>query len=285
VEDAENIEGAARLFAAKALVIEAESFENIITVVVRGSGAGIAGVAGSVAVKVLNSTTQAYIGDYALINQSGIPAADQTVIVRASNQVVSVGTAGTVAGAGAAGVGAVADITVIRNLVGAHIGNYARVKAAGDISITAECDKYVNSLTTAVSGGVAGVAGAVSVIVINDLFSQDVKDALTDATEDGDGTDTASSVDDQIEGDYISKLGDSEHVGQVKNTVEGKQNSLQISSYLNETSVEALKSTRAFIGVGAQVDADGNLTVKAQDDTTLIAAGLAGSVVESVFPA
>jgi len=164
----------------------------------------------------------------------------------------------------------VADITVIRSLVSAFSGDYSEVWAGGDIRITAGSDRYVNSLGGAGSGGGAvGVAGALSLIIINDLLDSDSRKAIGDAN-------TAQFVDDRLALDHINgQLDDSEHTAATGARVSGMLGTLQVSSYLNETSPEALQHTQAFIGAGAVVKAGGNLLVSAEDNTMIIQ--LAGS--------
>jgi len=270
VEDGMDIINGACLSAGSALTVEANSSENVITLVGTGSGGGAVGVAGSIGIRIISTTTQAYIGKYAVVNRDAYTDENQIVTVSAFDQVISVGIAGTGTGGGGGGVGAVADITIIRNLVSAFSGDYSEVWAGGDIRITAGSDRYVNSLGGAGSGGGAvGVAGALSLIIINDLLDSDSHNALG-------GGNTADFVDERLSIDHVGgQLGGSEYTAATEEMVSGLLGNLQVSSYLNETSYDALKRTQAFIGVQAQVKAGGSLVVSAEDKAIIIQ--LAGS--------
>ena len=139
------------------------------------------------------------------------------------------------------------DVTVIRNLALAYIGDRAEVNAKNDITLNADSDKYVNNLVAAgAGGGAAGVAGAISIIVINDLMDEESLNALKDS-EGGEGN-TADFVDGELSQDKITgQLGDSGHTRATESAVAEATRDLEVSSYLNDQSPEALTHTQAFI--------------------------------------
>jgi len=84
------------------LIVEAVSREEVLHLVI-AAGAGFVGVAGAVGVTVIDSDTNAWIGN-ADINQGGTPDADQSVYVNAANEArlttLIVGAAGGFVGVG-----------------------------------------------------------------------------------------------------------------------------------------------------------------------------------------
>jgi hypothetical protein len=262
---------------AKALLeVQADSEQNVIATAISGAGGGAAGVAGSIVIKVVNATTQAYIGANARINQdSTYQTANQAVLVQAQNRVIDVGLAGTGAGGGAAGVGASLNVTIVRNVTSAFIGDGAWVNAQKDISVLATSDKYVNSLVaTGAGGGAAGVAGTLTIIAIGALFDSTALSGLTGTNEEGKSVSTQEEVDAQITANPVAGLlGNAEIEGKIAAEMAG----IGISEHFNNPSEVALNSTQAFIGLGAKVNAGRNLTVKADDKTMVIVAEAAGS--------
>ncbi|HHU63567.1 MAG TPA: hypothetical protein GXZ32_05095, partial [Clostridiales bacterium] len=285
VENAANLANGAILYAARTIDIKAESKEKIIGIAVCGAGGGAAGVAGAVVVKVVNTTTQAYIGNYAQVNQvnySGINE-NQTVKVTAIDTVDVTGSGGSGTVSGVAGVGASVDVTVIRNTVTAYIGDYAKVRAyrynsdaqpAGNIIVEARSNKIVESYVIGASGGGSvGISASVSVVSIGAKLNNDSKESLSN---------NGSFVDGEISKDFVTgNLGNSEHTQGIESMVAGKLTGLNISSYLNETSADSLNKTRAYIGTGAEVTADNDITISARDNTkvSILAGGASAGTV------
>jgi hypothetical protein len=78
------------------LQVKADSAENVVATAVAGAGGGAAGVAGSLSVKVVSTTTEAYIGGGARINQDSAYASElQSVAVEATDRVLTVGLGGS----------------------------------------------------------------------------------------------------------------------------------------------------------------------------------------------
>jgi len=118
--------------------VEADAVQNLNAITVAGAGGGSAGVAGTISADVVVSHTEAGIGDHAQVNQdSNYAAADQSVSVKATDTIVTVGAGGAGAGGGAAGVGGSADITFVMATTTASIGDNADVSAKKDVSVEA----------------------------------------------------------------------------------------------------------------------------------------------------
>ncbi len=308
--------------------VQATSTENVNTVTVAGAGGGAAGVSGAVGIKVVISDTEAGIGDNAQVNQdSAYDDANQSVDVKATDTIVIVGIGGAGAGGGAAGVGGTADVTVALNTTKAYIGKNALVDAEKDVRVDASSAKYVNSVTIAgAGGGAAGVAGAFGVISVGSLLdgessggmevTQEVRDAdgnpldadgnIVAVDDEGipldsndeiayenvstqeyaDGQTTKSSI---VDSDGNNMLGSSERSTSTANTLDSYASKLAISARLSDdpNNIPTM-NTSAYIDSGAQVDAGGDVVVKAEDKSLAImfsgagagggAAGVAGSL-------
>ncbi|RPJ02538.1 MAG: hypothetical protein EHM39_01630, partial [Chloroflexi bacterium] len=251
--------------------IFADTTENVITTVAGGSGGGSAGVAGSLGIKVLSTTTQAYIGGLSLINQDiAYDTATQSINLHANDRVITVGLAGAATGGGAAGVGASGDVTVVRNQTSTYIGDGAWVDAQKDISLAALSDKYVNAAVLVGSGaGAAGIAGSISIIAVGSLFDGEASSGVGNAP---------AAVDGEISGSSVGNmLGNSSAALQAKATIDGERAGLGISDDFANASTVALNNTQAFIGFNARVNAGEDLTITASDKTVAITGVIAGT--------
>ncbi|QCB46258.1 leukotoxin LktA family filamentous adhesin [Hydrogenophaga sp. PAMC20947] len=250
--------------------VKANSTESVNTVTVAGAGGGSAGIAGSIAVNVVLSNTEAGIGSNAKVNQT-LVAAGQRVDVEATDRIESLSVAGAAAGGGAAGVGAGVAVTVAQNTTQAYIANNARVSATQDISVDASSDKLIDSVTVAGSGGgSAGVAGAISIVAVGSLLDGDSNDGLGS---------TAADTDDETGQSKVGNLlGSSAQSQQTKADLDSQAGKMAIGNSLSATAPVPLQNTTASIGAGAQVQAGRDVTVAASDKTEvlMVAGGAAG---------
>ena len=285
VQDALGTATGTKLYAVGVILIKAESSEDVSGIAVSGGVSGAAGIAGAIIVKVVATTTQAWIGSYAKVNQynSGTVSENQSVTVWALDTVNIEGIAGSGSISGGVGVGASVDVSVIRNTVTSYIGAYAAVHAEkdssaaqplGNVSVIADSNKNAESIVIAASGGsTVGVGAAVAVISIGASLDSDTQDSLGDL---------ASFVDGKISSDQVSgQLGDSEHTQGTEDEVTATTGGLNIAQYLNETSSDSLNKTQSYIGAYATVTADGSVSVTATDTSSVsvISGGLGiGSV-------
>jgi filamentous hemagglutinin family protein len=166
---------------AKGLSVTATANEKIVTAAIGVAGAGAAGVTGTATADVIVSQTEARIGDGARINQSGAVTPGSDVRVRAADNSLVVMASGTVAAGGVAGVSGSANVAVIAKETHATVGD-ADVKAH-DVKIDAAGREDVYVIDANVSGGAAGVGGAVGVAVVtNDTRAGIAAGATLDAT-------------------------------------------------------------------------------------------------------
>ncbi len=270
---------AATLNAGGTTSVVADSSEKLTSVTISGAAGGLAGVAGAVGVKVVGSTTEAYIGNNTQVNQTRGGAA-QDVVVSATDRVTLRGAGGTVALAGYAGVGATAEINIVRNTTTAYVGDSAVVDADRDLSVSAASTKDVQSAALAAAGGLSvGIGGALSVVSIGAKLDDESQKGLRDP---GGGGNTASSVDGQISNDKVSgQLGSSTHLQGMKAKVAGGVGGSAVAADMNESSAASLDKTRAYIGSNSQVVAGGDVTVSATDKVKadIKVAGAAGGFV------
>ncbi len=151
--------------AAGAFGISAKASETGTAITFAGGAAGTAGVGAGAAVYVLDTTTEALVGNFARIGQTTAPSALE---IEAEDTTTLTTVAGSLGVGGTAGVGAGAAVGVVAKTVTAAIGSDATV-AATDIGISAR--NLVTSATVGIGagvGGTAGVAGAVAVFSITD---------------------------------------------------------------------------------------------------------------------
>ncbi|MCX2983413.1 leukotoxin LktA family filamentous adhesin [Halieaceae bacterium IMCC14734] len=260
--------------------VTAASKENVITTAISGAGGGAAGVAGSVGMKVLSTTTQAYVGNGTQVNQrAGFDGgAGQSLNVSADDQILMVGLAGSGAGGGAAGVGVGADVNIVRNSTTAYIGDGSNIDVGGDVTVNADSDKYVNSFAGAgAGGGAAGVAVAVSVVAVGALLDSDTQGGLTNEGENGEDVTVQGYAQQQTSGDILGdSLGDSERSAATKDIVTDATSRVSLVDPDDTTAID-LGNVQAFIGPSAHVDAGNNLDVTATDNTMAIVADFAGA--------
>lgn len=147
--------------------VDAASSQDVVSVVVGGSGGGTAGVAASAATNVFNPLTRAWIGAGTRLNAVD-PLTSQSVRVSADSSTDLLSIVGTVGIGGTAGVGGAADVVVIDKDTRAWIeGAGSDVRAGNNIQVLAGSEEKIRSIGAGFSaGGTAGVQGAASVVVL-----------------------------------------------------------------------------------------------------------------------
>ena len=148
--------------------VDASSSQDVLSVVVSGSGGGTAGVSASAAVNVYNPVTQAWIGAGADVNTNG-PIGTRSVRVSADSTTDLLSVVGTVGIGGNAGVGGGADVAVIDKTTQAWIaGGGSDVRAGDNLLVLADSAETVRSVAVGVGGGgTVGVQGSASVLVLS----------------------------------------------------------------------------------------------------------------------
>jgi hypothetical protein len=154
---------------ANGVIVNAASTTEVRAMAVGGAVGGAAGVSLAADVPVITTDTRATIGTAALINQGpGTANSQQSVIVAAASDLYHFGLAGSLAGGGAAGVGGGGSVAIVDATTQAAIGTGATTSAARDIGVTARArEDFVSVAAAAAAGGTVGVAGGVTVIVVD----------------------------------------------------------------------------------------------------------------------
>ncbi|MDH4450499.1 MAG: leukotoxin LktA family filamentous adhesin, partial [Rhodoferax sp.] len=155
------------------------------TVATAGLG-GSAGVAASVSVLVSEASTRATLGGTTQVNQNAQLAGEaQSVAVEAAQWFNTDVDTGSGAIGGGAGVGAALDVQVLRSGAVAQVGAGTNVKAAGDVSVDAKNERYVDSLAAALGGGGAvGIGAGISVINVSSVAEKKATEALENKLND-----------------------------------------------------------------------------------------------------
>jgi hypothetical protein len=149
------------------LAIQATSSENVTDIAAAGAGGFYVGLAGGVSIEVITSTTKAYIGTGASINQTVVnPSSNSSVNIFADNSVTVFGFGGGLGG-GIAGIGGGIDVGVLRNNTAAYIDTGAQVNAQNNVSVTCYTSRNISSYGVSAAGGIAALAGSVSVWTID----------------------------------------------------------------------------------------------------------------------
>lgn len=243
--------------------VNADSNSNITDYTASGTLGGYAGVGGAIIVNTIGNTTQAYMnevtGNTAVNQDNNFGSSTQDVKVIAKDNSVLNAKAGNLSGGSTVGVGASIDLGTIKNTTTASIGNNTQVAADRDVQVKAESTKDVDSVTVAAAGGgLAGVAGSVSLINIGSALSSQGGTAASS---------TSSTANNAISSNNAtSRAGSSTAATNASTQIGGKTGNLGTSDEFNQ-SASVTQTTTASIGNSAVVDAGGDITVDADDNT------------------
>ncbi|WP_456654689.1 hypothetical protein [Bradyrhizobium sp. JR3.5] len=168
------------------VIVQAESSENVLHIVAAGGG-GFVGVSGAVGITLMNTDTDAIIGQNAVINGDQADAhLGQNVYVNAADA-VSVQTYVIGIAAGFAGISGAIDVGTLNANVRADVEPGADVHARGDIHVDALSLKNFTGFDASGAFGAVGVGGTVSVWSIGTQIEK--------TTTDNTGTQTKSALD------------------------------------------------------------------------------------------
>ncbi|MFN5854601.1 MAG: hypothetical protein ACK456_01665, partial [Pseudanabaenaceae cyanobacterium] len=150
-----------------------------------GVTSGKVGIGGSVIVDVFTVKTKAFISKGVQINQTATAGSNQSVNLRATNNIDTFNIAGGLGvSTGAAGIGLSINASIINRDVAAYVDSSnaqrTRIKAAKDITVNSSSSEKVFALTLA--GGVAnnaGIGGSINVLVITQNVGSAIGDYAT----------------------------------------------------------------------------------------------------------
>jgi hypothetical protein len=249
--------------AMKGVQVQATSKEDLFMVSASGAGGLYAGVSGAVTVTLVNSSTQAVIGNDAKINLTNAGASTaQDVNVTARNQLKSLAFTGSV-GVGAVGLSGGVDVFTAKNNTHAGIGDRAQVHALNDVTVNALSSTDLDTVVVSASGGIAAVAAGVSVYSVGDKLGADAQSQLS--TDDGNVKDQADSEAKGSAVDDLLKESDNDHV---KSTSAKAQTMRASVSTGAATSGAPAAGNSASIGTGAIVVSGRDVAVNARGTLT-----------------
>ena len=244
---------------------------DLYTVAASGAiSSGYVGAAGSVTVNSIDSSSQAYTsGANMLINQDATyETVSQDVNVKADSTIALESKVGAVGVSAGAGVGASIDVATVKNTVLAKLGDSSKTSAQRNIAVEASSDKTVTSNTLAVSGGVAGLSGAVSVVNINSAINNESADA----------SDSTQSTTNNMLG--TSRVGSQLDDATLTADVDTQTQAVNVNNQFDKNAPVS-ESIHAKIGDLAIVKSGANTGVKATDSakTTILSGAAAGGVL------
>ncbi|WP_295882586.1 calcium-binding protein [uncultured Thiohalocapsa sp.] len=233
---------------------------------------GGAALAGAVTVLTTGSLTEAFIGRDAAGRDSTLTAGG-AVLVSAIGTTYADDIAGSITAGGIA-AGAAVDVIIIKNTVGAAIGDGTSVTAADDVDVTAEATRDVDSLVIAGGGGAGsvGIAGSISVVSIGT--------GITDDDASGEAAPANDVLDDTFGG--VNGLSDdpddvvAQRARQSASDSRAGVDALRIGKDTSTTGTSASIGREASVTAGA--DGSGSILVQAIEDLLLEATTGQGAV-------
>ncbi len=243
----------------KGLSVQAQSSEDFSTITGAGAG-GFAGVAGAVVVSTIDSSTSAYIGSGAKVNQDNDGAnAEQDVNVSAVNTVSSFAVSGSLAG-GAVGLSGGLGFHTIQNDVSAYLGDQAQVKAARDVELTALSNKEAEGYAVSAAGGAVGLAGGVTVLTIGEMPDDETVQDLAAQGGNEEYTNPSEYANEQARYDFMGEaLSDTYGMDAIKSETS------RAASAVSVAPAAAPAGTSAFIGKSAVVEAGRDIRINARE--------------------
>lgn len=276
--------------ASRGVNVQTNSAQSGFTLGVAGAAGGV-GIAGVVAVYLMDVDNQASIGNNATINTAGGNATAneaQDVVVTARDETVTSVAAGGVAVGLGAGLAGVVDVGVFKNTAAATIGNNVTLNAERDVLVNGLSNKAGEAYVIGAGGGIVGLAAGIAVYSYGDgITPSDGADAeISGASSDG-SLSFASITDDaqaQAENGEVNELlaaSDDERVRDISASAQARRESVDIASAATST-LAVPAGTSANIGSGT-ITAGGDVNVNSSDKLkvnivtgAVAAGGLAG---------
>ncbi len=288
---------------AHGVVVQATASENVTHLAI-AAGGGFVGIAGGVAITLIDSDTRSWVENNARINRTADNAGasnQQGVTLRAGNRIETFSFAGGLAG-GFVGVGGAVDIGSIKNDTAAFIKSGADVAARGNVLVGAHHLDKNFGFTLALGGGVVGIGAAVSVWSIGTPLSANYQNSQgsTGSAFSANGGDQQNKAADQgggMNNRVAGQMGGysggntNDNKTDANERLSGIGKSAQTSLNTRGPSGTSLRAliasnatpagTQAYIEGGATVRAGGGITVDAKDRTEaqFIGAGGGGGLV------
>lgn len=247
------------------VAISAKNTEDIDNVTVQVAGGTYAGLAGAVNVMNLSASTKAYTDTGVQINQankaSGRYGGD--ISVKADHALKMTSAVGGAAASGGVSGGAAVDVANIKTQTNAYLGDGNTIATKGGVSVKAQDDMgELTSHAYAASIGMAGLSGSISVYNIGSATFDDKDHILSGKNADGQDEDLTSWVNGQVN---QSKTKDAMKAYDGKTGALTAVNDNLKTTYASQTPTTEEKGTLAKIGKNTTIEADGAVTVDADD--------------------
>ena len=271
----------AKLDAKGQISLAAKNTEDIDNVSVQVAGGAYVGLAGAVNVMNLASSTKAYTDTGVAINQkdkaNGRYGGD--ISVDAGHALKMTSEVGGAAGSGGVSGGAAVDVANIKTQTNAYLGDQNAIDTKGGVSVKAQDDMgELTSHAYAASIGMAGLSGSISVYNIGSATFDDKDNILSGKNADGQDEDLTTWVNGQVN---QSKTKDAMKAYDGKTGALTDVNDSLKTTYASQTPTTEEKGTLAKIGKNTVIEADGAVTVDADD--TLNVKNYMSSVSGSAF--
>ena len=246
------------------VAISAKNTEDITNVTVQVAGGTYVGLAGAVNVMNLSASTKAYTDTGVQINQankaSGRYGGD--ISVKADHNLKMTSAVGGAAASGGASGGAAVDVANIKTQTNAYIGDSNTIDTKGNVSASAKDEVTLNSHAYAASIGAVGLSGSISVYSIGSASFDDKDNILTGKNAKGQDEDLTTWVNGQVN---QSKTKDAMKEYNDKTGALTDVNDSLKTIYASQTPTTEEKGTLAKIGKNTVIEADGAVTVDAND--------------------
>ena len=247
------------------VAISAKNTEDITNVTVQVGGGTYAGLAGAVNVMNLSASTKAYTDTGVQINQankaSGRYGGD--ISVKADHNLKMTSAVGGAAASGGASGGAAVDVANIKTQTNAYLGDQNAIDTKGSVSVKAQDDMgELTSHAYAASIGMAGLSGSISVYNIGSATFDDKDHILSGKNANGQDEDITTWVNGQVN---QSQTGDAMKAYDGKTGALTDVNDSLKTTYASQTPTTEEKGTLAKIGKKTTIEADGAVTVDADD--------------------
>ena len=255
----------AKLDAKGQISLAAQNTEDIDNVSVQVAGGAYAGLAGAVNVMNLSTSTKAYTDTGVAINQKDKAAGRYggDVSVDAKHQLEMTSAVGGAAGSGGVSGGAAVDVANIKTQTNAYLGDQNAIDTKGSVSVKAQDDMgELTSHAYAASIGMAGLSGSISVYNIGSATFDDKDNILSGKNADGQDEDLTTWVNGQVN---QSKTKDAMKAYDGKTGALTDVNDSLKTTYASQTPTTEEKGTLAKIGKNTVIEADGAVTVDADD--------------------
>lgn len=255
----------AKLDAKGQISLAAKNTEDIDNVSVQVAGGAYAGLAGAANVMNLAASTKAYTDTGVAINQKEKAAGRYggDVSVDAKHQLKMTSAVGGAAASGGVSGGAAVDVANIKTQTNAYLGDENTVATTGSVSVKAQDDMgKLTSHAYAASIGMAGLSGSISVYNIGSATFDDKDNILSGKNADGQDEDLTTWVNGQVN---QSKTKDAMKAYDGKTGALTDVNDSLKTTYASQTPTTEEKGTLAKIGKNTVIEADGAVTVDADD--------------------